>query len=135
MTLPGDGGKPLAFAASGAFTEQPARRQNTAIAEGEPARSPFCSSADYALLQITRDTRGGLLVSFTVELDGCVVGGLSFRAPLDLEISPGEHVLGISGGGAFSAAQERFFVRPTELVAYTVCYSWYGGVKLSRVIY
>jgi hypothetical protein len=119
---------------SGGFTDkEPAKRRAAAVAEGEPPYTFHGGSSEYATLRVIRQTWGGMLVSFSVELDGCFIGPLNYGGSLEVRISPGEHLLSVWGGGAFFGATERFVAVPDELSEFTVCYSWYGGVSVSRV--
>ena len=106
--------------------------EGTGIAAGEPPFSSAPRPRD-AKLRLVRDTLGGLIVSFEVELDNVFLGVLEFGTTLDVRIAPGKHVLVISGGGAFFSAREHFFVHEDDVLEYTVCYSWYGGIKLTNV--
>lgn len=116
-----------------AITEQePTRRKTTSFAPGEPPYSVFGGPSDDATLRLIRNTLGGVFVPFIVEVDGFFVGELAFGATLDVQLLPGDHIVAVSGGGAFVGATARFSAQENEVLAYTVCYSWYGGVKLSR---
>lgn len=118
----------------GSFTEKaPTKLQSTAIAEGSPPISLSGNPPEWATLQLIRVTWGGLLVAFYVELDGFFVGQLAYGATLEVKIPAGDHLLVVSGGGAFVGATARFTVQENDTSAFTVGYSWYGGVKLSRV--
>jgi hypothetical protein len=116
------------------FTEKsPVHSKASSIAEGEPPAWPFDRSREEAALRLERTTWGGRLVSFSVELDGRFAGNLDYGATLELEIPPGEHRLAVWGGGALVGTSERFLAQPYQRITYTVGYSWYGGVRLSRV--
>lgn len=108
-------------------------RSATEIAEGEPDRSRSSRRPEDATLRLIRNTWGGMLVSFAVELDGRHVGELAHGATLKFQLTPGEHQLYLSGGGAFFGTTERFVVDEFDNLTYTVSYSWYGGIKLSKV--
>ena len=117
----------------GGFTERGAVRKSNAFTEGEPA--PFHSEyrPENATLRLIRNTWGGVFVSFTVEFDGGFAGDLAYGTTLKLSVRPGKHLLFISGGGAFFGASESFVVEECDNVTYTVGYSWYGGIQLSKV--
>ena len=134
MSMPDDAIKPEEFGRGDFTAKKPAKRKSTAIAEGEPPAGSFDGPSDEgATLRLMRTTWGGMLVAFTVELDGFYVGELAYGAMLEMDLSAGVHVLVVSGGGAFFSATERFFADQNEFLLYTVCYSWYGGISLSRV--
>jgi hypothetical protein len=84
-------------------------------------------------LRLTRKTSGGWFVSFTVEVDGVVIGKLAYGKTLEVQLSFGEHLLDVSGGGTFFGATEQLMVHSSEILVYSVCYSWSGGTLLSRV--
>src|SRR5262249_51367027 len=85
------------------------KAKSSSIAKGSPPVAPAPgSSAAFAPLRLIRNTWGGMLVSFTVEVDGFFAGELPYGATLELDIPAGDHHLLVKGGGAFFSGVQRF---------------------------
>jgi tetratricopeptide (TPR) repeat protein len=103
--------------------------EQSSLTEADQAAKPSLPGT----LRLTRKTSIGWAVSFTVLVDGVVLGELACGETLELRLPVGKRVLAVWGGGAFWGATERLMVQPNETLEYIVSYSWYGTTKLSKV--
>ena len=75
----------------------------------------------------------GALKQVKVAVDGVVLTKLKLNEQVDLTLSPGPHLLEVSGGGAFTGKRAEINVEPNAIQQYNIGYSAMGGLQLGLV--
>jgi hypothetical protein len=73
----------------------------------------------------------GVLVAFSVFVDGQPAGQLKVNETLTVPVPPGPHKVKVSGGGTFFGIEQDVIVQPNQVHSWKVGYTWMGGIRLT----
>jgi serine/threonine protein kinase len=96
-----------------------------------PLTSPGPGTAQQGTLRLVRDARWmGVLVAFSVFVDGQPAGQLKVNETLTVPVPAGPHKVKVSGGGTFFGIEQDVIVQPNQVHSWKVGYTWMGGIRL-----
>ena len=85
------------------------------------------------VLRLQRAGVFGALTAVKVAIDGVVLTKLKANQMVDLTLTPGQHLLEISGGGAFSGKRADLNIEPNAIQQFNIGYTPMGGLQLGMV--
>lgn len=85
------------------------------------------------ILRLQRVGVFGALTAVKVAIDGVVLIKLKMNQTVDLTLTPGQHLLEISGGGAFFGKRADLNIEPNVIQQFNIGYTPIGGLQFGMV--